>query len=701
MPFCKVSSLPSRTAGHERFRERFDIPAFEKRNFQMNVVTGNLVGANDACGEKDSRVLEIAKRENHLELKPRALAKRHALQTHLAAIVESSDDAIISKSLDGTILSWNKAAERILGYSARNIIGCSIRLLIPPDRQDEETRILRSLQGSGERVEHLSTVRLAEDGSRIDVEISISPIRDGSGRIVGASKILRGMDVQRQADQDMRDSEARLRGVVDSASDVIITTTELGCIESVNQAGILTFGYRSEELIGQQLSMLIPGLAVAEHGNYPGDFRCAGEPKAVGSDTEVIGRRKDGRTFPADIAVSEVLLGNCKLFTAIVRDITQRKEVERALVEAKEAAEAASKAKEHFLSALSHELRTPLTPALAEISFLEQDTALPIEMRDRLKMVRRNLETEARLVDDLLDITRITQGKIHLRFEIVNLHDVLRAALGMFQAAIDARMLEVNVALHAKQHHTLADPGRTQQILLNLISNAVKFTPANGRISIRSCNSPDGMIEIEVGDSGVGIEPDLLSRIFKPFEQGDRTRQLGGLGLGLSIARSLAESHLGKLTASSDGRNRGSTFRLSLAVAPPPVAHFPPAAESGKAVNSKHRILVVEDHDDTRTVMARLLKNLGHHVTVAANVREALESAEAAKFDLLISDIGLPDGSGLDVMRKLKSKVSRGIAISGFGQEDDVRRSSEAGFALHITKPVNFDMLKEILKNIL
>jgi PAS domain S-box-containing protein len=628
----------------------------------------------------------------------RISSSQHARQAHLASIIDSSDDAIISKSLDGTILSWNKSAQRLLGYSAREIVGCSIRLLIPSDRQDEETRILRSLQERDEPMEHFNTVRLTQDGIPLDVTVSISPIRDESGQVVGASKILREMTEQRRNELAIRDSEARLRRVVESASDVFITITELGAIESINQAGLLTFGYGREELIGQKAKTLMPDSCFTGGDGRLAGFLRTSEEKTTGIGREVTGRRKDGSTFPLDLAVSEVQLGNCKLFTCIARDITGRKEAERALVEAKENAEAASVSKELFLSVLSHELRTPLTPALAELSFIEESAQLPSEMRSRIQMVRRNIETEARLVDDLLDMTRITQGKVHLHLEAVDLHGTIRAALGMFQAAMDTKLLQVTLDLRAEQHHVRADSGRMQQILLNLLSNAVKFTPPGGRISIRSSNEQDGQIELVVCDSGAGIDPEMFPRLFNSFEQGDRTRRLGGLGLGLSIARSLTELHLGTLTASSEGVDRGSTFRLAMPTAVP-AERVPSTPQLADLTETDQRILLVEDHHDTRTVLARLLKSLGCHVTAASSVREAIEAGEAATFDLLISDLGLPDGSGLEVMRRLKSRIGRGIALSGFGQQEDLRRSREAGFDLHLTKPVSFSTLKSMLQS--
>jgi two-component system CheB/CheR fusion protein len=613
----------------------------------------------------------------------------------LAAIVESSDDAFIGKALDGTILSWNRAAERIFGWTESEIVGRSILALVPPDRQEEETQILSRL-GRGERIDHFNTVRLTRDQTPLEVVVSISPIRDTSGTIVGASKILRTLTAQRAVEQAVLNSEARLRGVGDGAVDGIITLGETGLIESINPAGLGTFGFGSEEVLGRHISALMPDLVLA--GSDP-DAAGGGIGNIVGTGRETSGRRKDQTRFAAELAVSQVQLGDRKIFTAIVRDVTERKQFERALVEAKDLAEAASRAKEHFLSVLSHELRTPLAPVLVELSFIEEQPEFPADLRARLKMIRRNIETEARLVDDLLDLTRISRGKIELHYEVVDLHETVRAAIGMFQPAMDAKSMEVTTALRAKMHHVWADPGRVQQVLLNLVSNAVKFTPANGRIAIRSANDDAGGVEIEVTDSGAGIEPEMLRRLFNAFEQSERTRRLaGGLGLGLSIAKSLADMHGGTLTAGSGGREMGATFRLRLAAVPPVEQPATPHSPDPAVAAAVQRILLVEDHDDTRAVMARLLKTLGCHVTAAASVAEAIAASETQAFDLLISDIGLPDGTGLDVMRHMQSRVPRAIALSGYGQEEDLKRSRDAGFAVHLTKPVNFNMLKAVLR---
>ena len=493
----------------------------------------------------------------------------------LAAIVESSDDAIISKTLEGIITSWNKGAERMFGYTAAEMIGVSLTVLIPPERQDEEPKILARIR-AGERVDHFETVRVAKDGRRLDISVTISPLRDATGRIIGASKI--------------------------------------------------------------------------------------------------------------------------------ARDITQQKQVQRELIEAKNLAESASQAKDHFLSVLSHELRTPLTPVLAAISHIESDPNLPRELlHHQICMIRRNVETEARLVDDLLDLTRIARGKIRLHYEVTDASALLQNALAMVKMDGDEKSLEISLESGAKDVHIWGDAGRIQQVFLNLLSNAVKFTPPGGRLFVRTSNH-GGSFRVDIADTGIGIEPEVLPRLFDAFEQGDDgiARRFGGLGLGLSIVKSIVQLHGGRVTASSEGADKGATFTVELNNVMPvqrptsagPESHDPPAQE----MKSAHRILLVEDHVDTRRVLTRLLTSFGFAVSAAGSVREALDLSERERFDVLVSDIGLPDGTGTELMRELKQRQTiTGIALSGFGRDEDIRRSADAGFVSHLIKPVNFQTLREVI----
>lgn len=389
--------------------------------------------------------------------------------------------------------------------------------------------------------------------------------------------------------------------------------------------------------------------------------------------------------------------GRATHMVGITMDITERKQVQEELRLAKEQAEAANTAKDQFLAVLSHELRTPLTPVLASVEMLGRAKDLPEEVAASLETIRRNVQMEARIIDDLLDLTRISRGKIELRTETVDAHAALRHALEVWQQQAGDKDLEVTLHLSAKRRHVRADPARLQQVFWNLIGNAVKFTPPGGRLTLRSSNTPQDRLIVEVADTGVGIDADLLPRLFNAFEQGERTvtRNYGGLGLGLSISKALVVMHHGTLTASSDGPGRGATFTLSLdtipAVSADHLVRTHDVATPGKHLN----ILLVEDHEDTLSVMARLLRSSGHDVSTAGSVRTALTLADNGAFDLLISDLGLPDGSGLDVMRGVKSgHAVPGIALTGFGMEEDVARSREAGFDLHLTKPINLATLE-------
>jgi CheY-like chemotaxis protein len=325
-------------------------------------------------------------------------------------------------------------------------------------------------------------------------------------------------------------------------------------------------------------------------------------------------------------------------------------------------------------------------------------------------MVRRNIELEARLIDDLLDITRISRGKMRLYLEVVDAHAVFHQALEICRGEIYTAGIRIGLELGAIDHHVKADPARLQQVFWNLVKNAIKFTAEGGTVTVRSFNvatagrnGAENRLVVEIADTGFGIEPEMLSRIFNVFEQGEPTitRRFGGLGLGLPISLSVIEAHGGRLTASSPGKNLGSTFRVELAAVPVPAPSEPAEGPSDGAPAPPLKILLVEDHEDTARTMARLLRHLNHSVKTANSLVAALALASNEDFDLLISDIGLPDGNGLDLMRQLRTRCAvKGIALSGYGMDEDVHKSREAGFAAHLTKPIDFRKLEAILRKV-
>ncbi len=362
-------------------------------------------------------------------------------------------------------------------------------------------------------------------------------------------------------------------------------------------------------------------------------------------------------------------------------------------------AEAASQAKDRFLAALSHELRTPLTPVLLRVAALAGSPELPRALRDDLRMIQRNVELEAKLIDDLLDLTRITRGKLSLHFEVVDVHEVLEHVAEICREEAGNKHLEIEIAAAAVEPHVWADPGRLRQVLWNLVKNAVKFTPAGGRIAVRTGNPETGKIQIEVIDHGIGIEPEVLPHLFNAFEQGDPTvtRSFGGLGLGLAISKALMDQHHGTLTGMSSGRGHGATFTVTLATVVPPRAEEV-TATAGAGTPRGLRLLLVEDHEPTLEVMAALLEIAGHDVITAQDLRSARAQAASHEIDLVVSDLGLPDGTGFDLMRELRDLYGlKGIAVSGYGMEEDLRRSREAGFLEHLVKPVDVEKLKAAL----
>lgn len=354
-------------------------------------------------------------------------------------------------------------------------------------------------------------------------------------------------------------------------------------------------------------------------------------------------------------------------------------------------------AKDQFLAMLSHELRTPLTPVLATALELENEPDVRPDVRESLQMIRRNVELEARLIDDLLDLTRIDRGKVQLNFEIVDAHTLLQNALEICQPEIDRKHLRPSLDLSAKKVHMRADPARLQQIFWNLINNAVKFTPSNGQITITTTNDAGGELRVEIADTGMGIQPEALPKIFDAFEQGGRT-QLGGLGLGLAISKTLVEAHKGTITARSDGRNKGSKFALVFPTCEKVEAQIAPALSPRFAERQPMRILLVEDHEDTNRSLTSLLRRRGYQVKSALTFQSALELSAMEEFDVLISDLGLPDGSGIDLIQKLASKPPLGIALTGFGMEQDIRKSRDAGFQHHLVKPIDLNKLDSLIQ---
>ncbi len=373
----------------------------------------------------------------------------------------------------------------------------------------------------------------------------------------------------------------------------------------------------------------------------------------------------------------------------------------------------ANASKDQFLALLSHELRNPLSPVIAMVAELEARAPDGPEVRQALAVIRRNVELEARLIDDLLDITRISKGKLQLSFEVTSVHETLLRSYEICREDILQKNLEFEFRLQAVNEHVNGDPARLQQVFWNLIKNAVKFTPEDGQIAVETSNPTEDQIEIRVIDSGIGIEPEKIGKIFNAFEQGQSsiTRKFGGLGLGLAISKAMVGAHGGTISVESEGVDRGAVFRITLNTVPAPVSQKGSLRRAPVTTTNAHaeqkpvrktHLLVVDDHHDTCLGMKMLLERRGYRITLAHSADQAVEKAREEKFDLLISDIGLPDRSGYELMKELRATGSlRGIALSGFGMENDISKARAAGFSEHLTKPINFERLDEAIRNVL
>jgi signal transduction histidine kinase/CheY-like chemotaxis protein len=407
----------------------------------------------------------------------------------------------------------------------------------------------------------------------------------------------------------------------------------------------------------------------------------------------------------SDARPNEDLLRRMGFFTEQFGLFLSRVRAEETLHAAKEAAEEANRAKDRFLAVLSHELRTPLTPVVAILESWERRTDIPEEIAGSISVLLRNIEMEAVLIDDLLDLTKVSQGKIELQTRAVDVHRLLGQVVEMCRPDLNSKKLRVGFSLRAEACHVEGDSARLHQVFWNILRNAIKFTPEEGSIEISTRDAGDGAIVVEVRDTGIGIKAQVLHGIFNAFVQGDNTatRRYGGLGLGLAISKALVEMHGGKISARSAGKGKGATFSVELKTVGDPgkLARPNPPTRPPSILRRRVSILLVEDHRDTAEALASLLREEGDAVTVADSLEAAIMAADKAIPDLLITDVGLPDGSGLDLLRRL-NRIRRvpGIVLSGYGMEKDIRASRSAGFVEHLTKPVHIAKLSAVIDRI-
>ena len=666
---------------------------------------------------------------------------------HFARVIESSDDAIVSKDLNSTILSWNRAAERMFGYTAAEAIGKSIRMIIPADLQGEEDAVLARIR-SGNTVDHYETRRCRKDGTELLISLTVSPILDDRGVVVGASKIARDITEQ-----------VRLRAEVQEHARIS---------EQLREIGVSVASSLDQDKIVQKVTDIATSLTRAEFGAFfynvvdsdSGEsytlHTLSGAPReaftnvpqprstAVFAPTfheEAIVRlddvTKDPRygknppyhgmpeghlpirsylAVPVKTANGEVLGGlffghsrpgifaehHERLAVGIAAWAALALENARLYVAAREA----DRLKDQFLAVLSHELRTPLNAILGYARLLRGGVLTGEKAERGMETLERNASSLTQIVEDVLDVSRIVSGKIRLDVQPVELPLVIHNAIATVQPAADAKGVRLTTIVDPRAGPIAGDPERLQQVVWNLLSNAVKFTPKGGRVEVR-LERVNSHVEVVVSDTGIGIRPDFLRHVFERFRQADAgtTRSTGGLGLGLSIVRNIVEMHGGSVHVASEGTDRGSIFRVRLpvmAVAPeglteprehPHTRRIAPMATLGDLTGI--HVLAIDDEEDAQSLLRAVLETAGAEVTTLSSAVEALERIAAIRPDALVVDIGMPKMDGLDFIARLRASTDESIryipaaALTAFARSDDRTRALRNGFEMHLSKPID------------
>lgn len=611
----------------------------------------------------------------------------------LAAIVSASDDAIVSKSLDGTILSWNSGAERLFGYSAAEMIGQSINLIIPEKLQAEEKSILGRLR-QGERIEHFETVRIAKDGREIFISLTVSPVRDTAGHIVGASKVARDITEKKRAEQALQASEERFRDLANNIDQFAWTCDELGHATWYNQRWFDYTGTTLEQVRGE-------GWRAVHHPDYVDQV--AGS-LAQGVETEepweatfpLRGQDGEYRWFLSRAVPIRDADGRVLRWFGTNTDITEQRELELALRET-------DRRKDEFLATLSHELRNPLAAISSSVEVLNQAVDDPDLVSTARDTIGRQTAHLVRLVDDLLDVSRITRDRIELRKSCVELDQIFRQAIEVCRPLTEKYGQSIECELPGEVVHLDADPVRLLQILNNLLTNACSFSPPGGSIRL-TAKLYNEYVHISVSDDGAGIPPEQLDAIFDMFAQGHPSseRPTSGLGVGLSLVKRLVELHGGSIRVRSDGLGKGSEFTLQLPLAAEPTCADVASDRSELSAGANaRRILVVDDNVDNAESLSMLLSLNGHDTRVAFDGLEAFELAGQFRPQVMLLDIGLPKMNGLDVCRRIRKEPWGGdisiIAVTGWGQDIDRQKSADAGFDHHLVKPVQYSHIEQAL----
>lgn len=639
-------------------------------------------------------------------------------QAYLAAIVDSADDAIISKNLDGVIQSCNPAAERLFGYAADELIGKPVRILIPPHRQIEEDEILARLR-RGERIDHFETVRLRKDGAEVQISLTVSPVRDASGAIIGASKIARDITAQKRVAQELSAQREWFRVTLDSIGDAVIATDAAGAVTYMNRQAEALTGWLLDDAQGKPLVEVfeIRDEKTRQLIEDPAQQVMNSEDVVRLADDSLLISR-EGAERPIDDSCAPIRSDDGRIIGVVLvfRDVSEQRSTERErqtiaaererLLYAERAArtdaERANRIKDEFVAMVSHELRTPLNAILGWAQLMMGGTQDSEVITHGLDVIARNTRLQARLISDLLDVSRIASGKLQLDIQPTELVPIIAAAMETVEQDAAAKNIRIRRDLDLSIEPIAGDRMRLQQIVWNLLANAIKFSPHGGQISV-SLRRNGADVEIVVADSGVGISAQVLPYIFDPFRQADQsiTRRFGGLGLGLAIVKHVAELHGGSVLAVSPGEGQGATFTVRLPAADRVVAGRVTAPSGGRdtteAVTGWPRdlhVLVVEDEKDTAQFLKRLLESHGARVSLADSAHEALACFAGDPPQIVVSDIGLQEVDGYELMQRIRQSAVPevrsvpAIALTAYARSEDRARALHVGYQAHLAKPV-------------
>jgi PAS domain S-box-containing protein len=625
-------------------------------------------------------------------------AERERLRITLASI----GDAVISTDAKGRTVYLNAVAESLTGWTQAEALGRPLpeifRIVNEKTRQPAENPALRALQEGVVVGLANHTVLIARDGTERPIDDSAAPMVDDSGVPMGTVLVFRDVTERRQAEE----AQARLAAIVESSQDVIISKTLQGVIRTWNAAAERLFGYTAEEAIGRSITMIIP-------------------PDRLHEETEILSRisrgervehyetvrmAKDGRLIDISLMISPVRDAEGEIIGAskIARDITERKQADEALRKAVEALQEADRRKDEFLAVLAHELRNPLAPlrnGLQVMRLAAGDAALVANTRE---MMARQLSHMVRMIDDLLDVSRIRSNKMELRRSRVSLADVVSSAVETTRPALEAARHKLTVSLPPEPVLLDADLTRLAQVFGNLLHNSAKYTEPGGHIWLTATREGN-VVSVAVRDTGIGIPAHALPSIFDLFSQVDRSleRSTGGLGIGLALAKGLVEMHGGTVEAASPGdRGQGSTFTVRLPAVPSRAERATTMAQAEPdSSGTKQRILVVDDNVDSAASMAMMLELLGNEIRTAHDGLEAVALAEEFSPQVVLMDVGMPRLNGYEATRRIREQPWGRemviIALTGWGQDGDRAKSEEAGCSGHLVKPVELAELEKLL----